>query len=195
MNNFDFDLKASSLASRANSIRNEQMKGFHFCTETSYQKEHDMKVQQSQSNKADAEKIADSLTNALAMRPFTVDPLIDRIESDQLDELRSDYRKAISDGDKDEAKRIASKGLKVKDILLRAASQRLVTIPTHVASHNLKGNIMSLLNSIPQSFDAPVELEKYFADCERWPERVNAMSFEKPTVVALRVNYSHRRAR
>ena len=61
------------------------------------------------------------------MKPFTVDPLIDRIESDQLDELRSDYRKAISDGDKDEAKRIASKGVKVKDILVRAAKNGLYT--------------------------------------------------------------------
>ena len=122
MNNFDFNLKASGLVSQANSIRNEQMKGLHFCAATSSQKEHDMKVQQSQSNKADAEKIADSLTT---MKLTTADPMIDRIESDQLDELRSDYRKAISDGDKDEAKRIASKGVKVKAILLRAASNGL----------------------------------------------------------------------
>ena len=44
---------------------------------------------------------------------------------------------------------------------------------------------MSLLNCIPQSFDPPVELEQYFADCARWPERVNAMSFEKLQLLRL----------
>ena len=127
MNNFDFDLKASGLVSQANSIRSEQMKGL--CLPVAYKPEvlteRSILAERKAEAKIVAEKLADSLTNALAMKPFTVDPLIDRIESDQLDELRSDYRKAISDGDKDEAKRIASKGVKVKDILVRAASNGL----------------------------------------------------------------------
>ena len=63
----------------------------------------------------------------VAEKPTTVDPMIDRIESDQLEELRSDYRKAMSDGDQDEAKRIASKGQKIQAILLRAAKNGLYT--------------------------------------------------------------------
>lgn len=72
----------------------------------------------------DAEVIADAL---VAEKPQPTTGLVDHVESDQLDDLRKEYRTAISDGDTETAKRIASKGQKIRAILLRAAKNGLYT--------------------------------------------------------------------
>ena len=70
---------------------------------------------------ADADMLADMI---LAERTVEAKPvLIDRVEQDELDLLREQWRQAVRSGDHEEAERIARKGKRLKETLLQSSSQ------------------------------------------------------------------------